>query len=134
MNKFIKNQSDFDTTVVQLSVAAIVLLPYVYIKEGMDFSGLNSQSIILIIILGIIHTGLAYLLYFSSIKELNGQTIAILSYIDPISAVIFAALFLGEGMGILQIIGGILILGSTFLSEKLEWKGKPSLEMERRKG
>lgn len=134
MNKFIKNQSDFDTTVVQLSVAAIILLPYVYIKEGMDFSGLNSQSIILIIILGIIHTGLAYLLYFSSIKELNGQTIAILSYIDPISAVIFAALFLGEGMGVLQIIGGMLILGSTFLSEKLEWKGKPNLEVERRKG
>lgn len=124
MNKFIKNQSDFDTTVVQLMVAAIVLLPYVLVKEDMNLSGLDPESIILILVLGIIHTGVAYLLYFSAIKQLKGQSIAILSYIDPISAVIFAAIFLAEGMTLLQIVGGILILGSTFLGEKLDSKLK----------
>lgn len=122
MNKFIKNLSGFETTLVQLLTGAIVLFPYVLIKDHLDFSGLTAYSILFILIIGIVHTGFAYFFYFAAIKELKGQTIAILSYIDPISAVIMAAIFLGEGMTFIQIIGGILILGSTFLSEKLEVK------------
>lgn len=120
MNKFIKTLSGYETTLVQLMVSAVVLLPYVFIKEPMDFSGVNSKAIVFILILGIVHTGIAYFLYFTSIKELKGQTIAVLSYIDPISAVIMAAIFLGESMSTIQVIGGILILGSTFLSERAE--------------
>ncbi|WP_157406199.1 DMT family transporter [Neobacillus drentensis] len=122
MNKFIKNLSGFETTLVQLMAAALVLLPYILWQGNLHFTGLNSTSIIFILILGIVHTGLAYFLYFTSIRELKGQTIAVLSYIDPISAVIIAALFLHEGMTWIQMIGGILVLGSTFLSEKLELK------------
>jgi RarD protein len=122
MNKFIKNLSGFETTLVQLIVAALVLLPYVFINESINFSGLNSNSVIFILLLGIVHTGIAYVLYFISIKELKGQTIAVLSYIDPISAVIIAAIFVGESMSYVQMIGGSLILGSTFLSEILESK------------
>ncbi len=124
MNKFIKNLSDFDTTVVQLTVAAAVLLPYVLFKEDLNFAGFGTETILLILVVGIVHTGIAYLLYFSAIKELKGQSIAVLSYIDPVSAVIFAAIFLGEGMTLLQTAGGILILGSTFLSETLDSKLK----------
>ncbi|MDR6999052.1 EamA family transporter [Neobacillus niacini] len=120
INKFIKNLSGFETTLVQLLVASIILFPYVMMRENLNLTELTSQSIIFIFIIGIIHTGIAYFLYFTSIKELKGQRIAVLSYIDPISAVIFAAIFLGEGMDLLQIIGGILILGSTFLSERIE--------------
>lgn len=117
MNKFIKNLAGFETTLVQLVVAVLVLSPYVLIKDQLDFSGMNTKAIIFILILGIIHTGVAYYLYFTSIKELKGQTIAVLSYIDPISAVIIAAVFLGESMSFVQMIGGVLILGSTFFSE-----------------
>ena len=124
MNKFIKDLAGFETTLVQLVVAVVVLSPYVFIKDHFEFSGLNSKSILLILIVGIIHTGLAYFLYFTSIKELKGQTIAVLSYIDPISAVIIAALFLGESMSFIQMIGGALILGSAFLSERLETKAQ----------
>ena len=124
MNKFIKNLAGFETTLVQLVVAVLVLLPYVVIKEPLDFSGVDSKSLIFILIVGIIHTGIAYFLYFTSIKELKGQTIAVLSYIDPISAVIIAAMFLGESMGFVQMIGGVLILGSTLLSERLEPKAQ----------
>jgi RarD protein len=122
MNKFIKGLSGFETTLVQLMAAALVLLPYLLWKGNLNFTGLNSTSIIFILILGIVHTGLAYFLYFTSIQELKGQTIAVLSYIDPISAVIIAAIFLSEGMTVIQMIGGALVLGSTFLSEKLELK------------
>ncbi len=122
MNKFIKNLSGFEITLVQLMAAALVLFPYLLWQGNLNFAGLTSTSIIIILVIGIVHTGLAYFLYFTSIQELKGQTIAILSYIDPISAVIIAAIFLNEGMTWIQIIGGVLVLGSTFLSEKLELK------------
>jgi drug/metabolite transporter (DMT)-like permease len=120
LNKFIKNLSGFEITLVQLMAAALVLLPYVWWQGQLNFAGLNSTSIIFILILGIVHTGLAYFLYFTSIQELKGQTIAVLSYIDPISAVIIAAIFLNEGMTFVQMIGGALVLVATFFSEKLE--------------
>ena len=99
-------------------------MPYVLFKEDLNFAGFGTETILLILVVGIVHTGIAYLLYFSAIKELKGQSIAVLSYIDPVSAVIFAAIFLGEGMTLLQTAGGILILGSTFLSETLDSKLK----------
>ena len=119
MNKFIKGLGGLETTVTQLILASIVLVPYVIMTGGFDFSRMTKISYISLIILGVIHTGFAYFLYFSSLKELKGQTIAVLSYIDPISAVIISSLFLREKMTFLQIVGGILILGSTFISENL---------------
>lgn len=119
MNKFIKGLGGLETTVTQLILASIVLVPYVIMTGGFDFSRMTKISYISLIILGVVHTGFAYFLYFSSLKELKGQTIAVLSYIDPISAVIISSLFLGEKMTFLQIVGGILILGSTFISENL---------------
>ncbi|WP_099353249.1 DMT family transporter [Fredinandcohnia onubensis] len=121
INKFIKGLSDFETTIMQLSMASIVLFPYVLTTQSVNYSGLGLQSISLLLMVGIIHTGVAYLLYFSAIKKLKGQTIAVLSYIDPISAVIMAAIILNESMNLIQIVGGILILGSTFISE-INWK------------
>lgn len=122
MNKFIKNLSGFDTTLVQLMAAALVLFPYIWLQGNLNFPNLNLTSILFILILGIVHTGLGYFLYFTSLQKLKGQTIAVLSYIDPISAVIIAAIFLSESMSLLQILGGVLVLGATFLSEKMELK------------
>ena len=119
MNKFIKGLGGLETTVTQLILASIVLVPYVIMTGGFDFSRMTKISYTSLIILGVVHTGFAYFLYFSSLKELKGQTIAVLSYIDPISAVIISSLFLGEKMTFLQIVGGILILGSTFITENL---------------
>lgn len=117
MNKFIKGLKGVETTVTQLVFASILLLPYVMITSGFDFSKMTGLSWGYMIFLGIVHTGFAYALYFSSLKELKGQTIAVLSYIDPITAVLISALFLGEQLTMFQIIGGVLILGSTFISE-----------------
>lgn len=118
MNKFIKNLSDYEATVAQLGLASIVLLPYVLFNESFNLTTLNTTSILFILIVGVIHTGLAYVFYFSAIKELNGHAIAIFSYIDPISAVMMAAIFLSESMSAAQVIGGVFILGSTYLSER----------------
>lgn len=124
MNKFIKNLSGFETTLIQLMVAALVLLPYTFFKDHLDLSGITAQSVTFILMIGIIHTGVAYFFYFTSLKELKGQTIAVLSYIDPISAVLIAAVFLGESMSPMQMIGGALILGSTFVSERIDMEAE----------
>lgn len=117
MNKFIKGLKGVETTVTQLVFVSILLLPYMMVTSGFDFSKMTGISWGYMIFLGVVHTGFAYALYFSSLKELKGQTIAVLSYIDPITAVLISALFLGEQLTMFQIIGGVLILGSTFISE-----------------
>lgn len=116
-NKFIKNLSGITSAMVQLAIAAVVLLPYVLATEKIQFTELSYKSIGLLLIVGIIHTGIAYLLYFSAIPKLSGQTIAAFSYIDPISAIVMSSVFLGEKMTVVQLLGGILILGTTFINE-----------------
>lgn len=122
MNKFLKGVDSIEITVIQLISATITLLPYVLYVEGLGILSVSSVSIPYILILGIVHTGIAYLLYFSSLQGLKGQTIAVLSYIDPVFAIIISAIILKEQLGVLQIIGGVLILGSSFLSEFLNRK------------
>lgn len=117
LNKFLKDISGRDSAIVQLSVAVIFLLPYVTFTEKISLTGVSSQSIILLLVVGVVHTGIAYLLYFTVIQKIESQTVAIYSYVDPISAIIMSAIILSESMSLLQIIGGILILGSTFISE-----------------
>ena len=117
MNKFFKDVTSLESTVPQLGFAALAILPYVLINGGFNVSQLDSQSLILLIVVGVVHTGIGYLIYFGAFQKLSGQTIAAFSYIDPISAIILSSLLLTEKMSGLQIIGGILILGSTYISE-----------------
>ena len=121
MNKKLKNISSYDTTVMQLAAASIVLLPYCLLTVDIGSLEVTPGSAVLLVIVGIVHTGIAYVLYFGSIKELPAQTVAIFSYIDPILAVLLSAFLLKESMDMLSISGAILILGSTFVSEM---KGK----------
>lgn len=124
LNKFIKGVSDLHRTFLQILAAAVVLLPYVLISGGVHLGGLNGSGIICLITVGVIHTGVAYCLYFSAIKDLPGQKAALLSYIDPLIAVIISVLLLGEKMTLWQVIGGIMILGATLYSELSQAKEK----------
>ncbi len=117
MNKFLKDVTSLESTVPQLGFAALAILPYVLFNGGFNISQLDSRSIILLIVVGVVHTGIGYLIYFGAFQKLSGQTIAAFSYIDPISAIILSSLLLREEMTSLQIVGGILILGSTYISE-----------------
>lgn len=117
LNKFIKNLPSTIVTIVQLFFSALVLSPMVYLNTKFNLSDLDVKSLILLVIVGILHTGLAYLLYFNSVKDVEGQSIAILSYVDSIFAVILSGLLLNEKLTSIQILGGILILGSAFISE-----------------
>lgn len=116
LNKYIKNFSGFDMTFIQITTAALVLLPFIITRRQAHIEGLN--TLLLVLIVGIVHTGIAYLLYFSAIKNVKAQSAAMLSYIDPVSAILFGTLMLGESINLIQILGGLLILGFTFLGER----------------
>lgn len=119
INKFIKNLKGMETTLAQLTIASLVLFPYVLFHRNLQGNTLGMQAIIFLIVLGIVHTGLAFWLFFSSLKDLKGQAIAVFSYIDPVTAILLSAIVMKERLSCLQIIGAGLILGSTFLSMRL---------------
>ncbi len=122
LNKFIKNISAYDMTIMQLGLAALVLLPYTMVTENFAALSPDTTSLLLLAVVGVIHTGFTYALYFSSIQSLKAQTVAIFSYIDPIVAIILSAVLLNESMDIYSIVGAVLVLGSTFVSELAERK------------
>jgi RarD protein len=117
LNKFVKNVAGVDKTLIQFFAAIIVLTPYVLATTGIHIGSLDNIGIINVLILGIVHTGICYCLYFSSLKDLKGQEASILSYIDPLIAIIVSVMILGESINLIQIIGGIMILGFTLLNE-----------------
>lgn len=117
LNKHIKDISSYDMTMTQLFVAAVVILPYTLLTADISAVTLDAKAILCLFVVGIVHTGFAYMIYFSSISSLKAQTVAIFSYIDPVIAIILSALLLKEKMGLFGFIGAILILGSTLLSE-----------------
>ncbi len=111
LNKFIKGVSGIQRTFFQFLAAILVLIPYVLCTSGFHLTTLSTAGWVNLLIVGLFHTGITYCLYFSSLKELRGQEAAILSYIDPLVAVLVSVLVLGESIALSQIIGGILILG-----------------------
>lgn len=117
LNKFIKNVEGIHRTFFQFLAAIIILLPYVLFTSGITLGSLNSIGWVNLLIVGIVHTGVTYCMYFTSLKELPGQKAAILSYIDPLVAVLISVTVLGESMTLWQAVGGILILGFTLWNE-----------------
>ena len=120
LNKFIKNVEGIHRTFLQFIAAIIVLVPYVAFTSGISLGQLDGKGWIFLLIVGFVHTGITYCLYFSSLKELPGQKAAVLSYIDPLVAVLVSVFILGEGITLVQIAGGLLILGFTLWNELSE--------------
>ena len=117
LNKRIRGVSGLQRTYLQFLAAIAVLLPYVLCTSGFTLGTLSSVGWVNLLILGCVHTGFAYCLYFPSLKALPGQETAILSYIDPLLACLLSVTLLGETMTPVQLIGGALILGFTLLNE-----------------
>lgn len=117
LNKYIKNVEGIHRTFLQFLAAIVTLLPYVALTGGITLGSLNGFGWINLLIVGLVHTGVTYCMYFSSLKELPGQKAAILSYIDPLVAVLISVTVLGESMTLWQVVGGILILGFTLWNE-----------------
>ncbi|MFH0068130.1 DMT family transporter [Peribacillus sp. NPDC056705] len=131
LNKFIQNMAKLEITMIQLGTTALLLLPYVLITEGFSILEVSRSSIPFIILLGIVNTGIGFWLFFSGMQKLKGQSIAMLSYVDPFVAILISALILQEQMTFVQMLGGILLLGSTFVSENKSIKLSKSTRKQR---
>lgn len=117
LNKYIKKAKDVHRTFLQFIAATTVLIPYVAFTGGTNILSLDAKGWIFLLIVGLVHTGITYCLYFASIKDLTGQQTAILSYIDPLVAVLLSVFVLREKITLWQIAGGALILGFTLWNE-----------------
>ncbi len=117
LNKSIKNVVGIERTLLQFGSCIIILLPYVLLTNGITLYQLDTIGWGALLIVGLVHTGITYCLYFSAIKDLPGQETAILSYIDPLVAVVISVFILGEGITSLQMLGAVLILGFTVWNE-----------------
>lgn len=123
LNKCIRNVGGIHRTFLQFAAAIVILAPYVALTGGVTLGTMDGPGWACLLTVGVFHTGAAYCLYFSSLKELPGQQAAILSYLDPLVAVIVSVTVLGEPMTALQAVGGALILGFTLWNELPE-KGR----------
>ena len=118
VGKFIHNIDKLELTIIQLGITAVLLFFYVFFTKGISFFSISASAIPFIAILGIINTGIGFWLFFVlSMEKLSGQSIAMLSYVDPLVAIVISAIILHEKMTTIQIVGGILLLGFTFISE-----------------
>lgn len=118
LNKFIRQVKDIHRTLLQFLAAVLILIPYVACTGGSTLGALDIKGWICLLIVGLFHTGITYCMYFSALKDLSGQETAILSYIDPLVAVLVSVFILGEAMTVSQALGGLLILGFTLWNEK----------------
>lgn len=118
MNKRITGVDMYRKTTVQLLSAGAVMIPYLLLTGGFGGEGFTPAAAGLLAVTGIVHTGLAYVLYFGGMERLRVQTVAILSYIDPVSALLFSALLLREPLSALGVLGAAMIIGSAIVSER----------------
>ena len=118
MNKKMSPIPANDKTVVQLISASVVLAPYVLATEDVGALAFTPASVALLLVVGILHTGIAYRMYFAAMSNLKAQTTALFSYLDPILAIVLSAVILGQPAGWPTVLGAAMILGSAIISEQ----------------
>ena len=124
LNKKLSPIGAYDKTLCQLGAASLVVAPYILLSGGMDFGAMPTLGWIKLGIVGVVHTGIAYALYFGGIRDVNAQTAAILSYLDPVLSILLSALILRERLDVFSAAGAVLILGSAMYSEFPSRKSK----------
>ena len=127
LNKKLASIGAYERTMVQLAASAIVLLPYTLLTESVSVSDFTLPVIGLLLVVGILNTGITYAMYFGSLHLLKAQTVALFSYIDPVVAVLLSALLLKDPMMPLSWAGAVLILGAAIVSELPEHHKKAGI-------
>lgn len=117
LNKKMVGLSASDRTILQLAISAIALLPYVLLTDDISALKMDAFSVLMLLVAGVVHTGIAYSLYFGSLRNVPAQTAALFSYIDPTVAVLISALVLKEGITAEAAVGVVMVIGAAMASE-----------------
>ena len=124
LNKKIEGVGAYEKTILQLGSAAVVLIPYLAVTEDFSALTLTPFAVGMLLIVGVVHTGVAYALCFGPLGGRPAPAVALFSYIDPVTAIVLSALLLHERMTPFGVLGAVLVLGSTIVSEVLTPKEK----------
>lgn len=129
INRSIKVRVDNQVaTFVQILTSMMVLLPFVLMDgDIIRVVNLDPMAITYTILLGILHTGVAYTIFFSLYEHMKSVEIVSYSFLEPLFGILFSVIFVGETLTFVQIVGGFLILGSTYIGEMFQDR-KLSLE------
>lgn len=117
INKYMKDISPVNTTIIQLALVSVIMLPYSAATGAFSEVNVTLTGVICLLILGVLHTGIGYIIYFDAVNKLPAQTVGILSYIDPVEAVMLSAFLLKEPVNLYTVIGAVMILGAAAVSE-----------------
>ena len=117
LNRTLRDISAEDRTIMQFAASALVMLPYVLLTENLGALRPTPTVIFLLLLVGVVHTGIAYVLYFSGVTGVSAQTAALLSYIDPVVAVLLSVTVLKEPMSPTALLGAALVIGAMLASE-----------------
>lgn len=131
VNKKVKGFSGLEVTLIQLVCAALVLIPYTIATSSVaEIFTIDATGWLWLGILCVFHTGFCYWLYFMSLQKMPAYSIAMLSFLDPVSALFFSAVFLNEKMSALQIAGAVIIIGGAMLCEIWQHKKNKQLQQQ----
>ncbi len=117
INRMLREISAEDRTIMQFAVSSLVMLPYVLLTEDLGSLQPTAAVVLLLLLVGILHTGIAYVLYFGSVSGVSAQTAALLSYIDPVVAVLLSVTLLKESMNLSALFGAALVIAAMIISE-----------------
>lgn len=106
-----------ETTITELGISSVVLLPYVLLKYDLTQLEFDTKSVMILLILGIVHTGIAYLLYFGAANKVPPQTVAVYSYVDPITAILLSSVMARTFLSPPETVGAVMILGAAIVSD-----------------
>ena len=118
LSKTLTGLDPYEQTAAQLGTAALFLLVYSSFTGQLDFHTMTGLGWGLTVLLGVVHTGLAYGIYFGSLTQVPAQTTAILSYVDPVVAVLLSVFVLQDPITELQLAGVCLVLGGMISGER----------------
>lgn len=121
LNKQAKNITGMENSVIQLIVSFLTVGIFMLIKQGIIIH-VPANAWFWVLVLGIVNTGIGCYLYFSPLSKLPVQTVAVCGYLEPLSAVVFAAILLGEKMTLIQVVGATCIIGGAMIGELIKPK------------
>lgn len=134
-NKRIKNVPNLQLTLAEMLAAALVLLPIALISHQGAFVFPVGSELLILLLIGVVHGGLLYYIYFASLQQMPAQSVSLIGYLEPFSALVLSAIFLHDRLSVLQIVGAVLLLGGALYGEiggslLQRWRHKQELAKE----
>jgi drug/metabolite transporter (DMT)-like permease len=118
--KILRGVSSGALMLVEYTLASLVLAPFVALAYARGDAPSTPAAYAALVILGVFHTAIAGFIFLGGMRRVRTDHVAILTYVEPVTAVMLAALFLGEALTLATLIGGAMVVGGGLLVARLE--------------